>query len=129
MDIISTLFVESLDFRQVEGPATRIDMSGIMFSIAPPGDLPVTLEPHLVVLVRCHANETGSAVLETVFRDEQGEQVARNVQPFQVDPGKFGYRLVRGELTYDNYGTIEAHCRLDQGPWHVVPLTLLPPAG
>lgn len=137
MDIISALFVENLDFRQVEGPATRIDMTGVMFSMLAPRPAPVTIEPHLVVLVRCPENETGTAVLETVFRKQgepgtqgkqDGEQVARNVMPFQVEPGKFGYRLVRGELTYDDYGTIEAHCRLDQGPWHIVPLTLLAPA-
>jgi hypothetical protein len=129
VDIISTLFVENIDFRQVAGPATRIDIRGAMFSLAAPSPVPVTIEPHLVVLVRCRADEKGSAVLETVFRDEAGEQVARNVQPFQVEPGKFGYRLVRGELTYQNYGTIEAHVRLDQGEWFVVPLTLLPPVG
>lgn len=126
MDIISALFVEGIDFRQVPGPSTRIDLTGVMFSIAAPGPLPVTIEPHLIVLVRCPVGESGAAVLETVFRNDAGEQVARNVQPFQVEPGKFGYRLVRGELTYDELGTIEAHCRLDQGPWHIVPLTLLP---
>ena len=47
-----------------------------------------------------------------VFRDEEGEQVARNVSPFQVEPGKFTYRLVRGELEFQPLGTIEAHCRL-----------------
>jgi hypothetical protein len=126
VDIISALFVENLQFRQVPGPATRIDLTGVMFSLAAPSEPPVTVEPHLVVLVRCRAEESGNAVLETVFRDERGEQVARNVQPFQVEPGKFGYRLVKGELTFNGYETIEAHCRLDQGPWHVVPLTLLP---
>lgn len=128
MDIISALFVENIEFRQVEGPATRIDLGGVMFSMAPPQPFPVSVEPHLVVLVRCRADEPGSAVLESVFRDASGAQVARNVQPFQVEPGKFGYRLVRAELTYDAPGTIEAHCRLDQGPWHVVPLTVLPSA-
>ncbi len=128
MDIISTLFVENIDFRQVEGPSTRIDLDGIMFSVVAPTPPPVTLEPHLIVLVRCRAEENGAAVLETVFKDEAGEQIARNVQPFQVEPGKFGYRLVKGELAYSTYGTIEAHCRLDQGPWHVVPLTLIPPS-
>lgn len=125
VDIIAALFVEQIEFRQVPGPSTRIDLSGIMFSLQ--GEAPTTIEPHLVVLVRCRADETGTAVLETVFRDESGEQVARNVQPFQVEPGKFGYRLVKGELTYEKHGTIEAHCRLDDGPWHVIPLTLLPP--
>ncbi len=126
MDIISALFIENIQFRQVAGPATRIDLSGVMFSLAAPSPPPVSLEPHLVVLVRCRKDEPGSAVLETVFRNEAGEQVARNVQPFAVEPGRFGYRLVKGELEFPDYGTIEAHCRLDQGPWHVVPLTLLP---
>jgi hypothetical protein len=62
------------------------------------------------------------------FTDESGNEVARNVQPLQVEPGKFGYRLVRAELTWESYGTIRAHCRLDEGPETVVPLTLLPPA-
>ena len=55
------------------------------------------------------------------------EQVARNVSPFTVEPGKFTYRLVRGELEFHEYGQIFAHCRIDQGPWLVVPFTLLPP--
>jgi hypothetical protein len=78
--------------------------------------------------VRCPPDDSGQANLEVVFRDSKGEQVARNVQPFTVEPGKFGYRLVRGELTYEDYTTIEAHCRIDQGAWLIVPLTLLPPA-
>jgi len=126
VDILSALFIETIEFRQAAGPATRIDLSGVMFSLAAPTPPPVTLEPHLVILVRCRNEESGNAVLETVFKDESGEQVARNVQPFNVEPGRFGYRLVRGELTYPDYGTIEAHCRLDQGPWHIVPLTLVP---
>jgi hypothetical protein len=128
VDILSALFVENLQFRQAPGPSTRIDLQGVMFSLAAPTELPVTIEPHLIVLVRCHADEDGDAVLETVFKNEAGEQVARNMQPFQVEPGKFGYRLVKADLTFEQYGTIEAHCRLDEGPWHVIPLTLLPAA-
>lgn len=130
MDIVSALFVENIELRQVPGPATRIDLSGIMFSLPAPGPPPVTVGPHLVVLVRCPPDDPGNAILEVVFRDGAGEEVARNVQPFSVEPGKFGYRLVRGELTYDDYGTIEAHCRIDRGPTTIVPLTLIPaPAG
>ena len=111
------------------GPSTRIDLTGIMFSLPAPGEPPVAVTPHLIVLVRCRADEEGQGVLEVVFRDESGEQVARNVSPFQVEPGKFTYRLVRGELEYQTYGTIEAHCRLlPDGPATVVPLALLPPA-
>ena len=127
MDIISALFTENLEVRPVPGPSTRIDLQGVMFSLPAPSEPPVTITPHLVVLVRCRPGEPGNGILEVAFRDEAGEQVARNVQPFTVEPGKFTYRLVRGELTYQGYGTIEAHCRVDQGPWTVVPLTLLPP--
>jgi hypothetical protein len=128
VDIISALFAENIDLRPVPGPSTRIDLSGIMFSLPAPEAPPVSITPHLIVLVRCRPGEDGQGVLEVVFRDEAGEQVARNVSPFQVEPGKFTYRLVRGELAYEDYGTIEAHCRLlPDGVVTVVPLTLLPP--
>ena len=128
MDIVSALFAENIDLREVPGPATRIDLLGIMFSLPAPSDPPVTLTPHLIVLVRCRKEEDGQGILEVVFRDEDGSQVARNVSPFQVEPGKFTYRLVRGELEFAKLGTIEAHCRLlPDGPATVVPLTLLPP--
>ena len=129
MDIVSALFCENLNLRPaVPGGPTRIDLTGIMFSLQAPSEPPVTVAPHLIVLVRCRADEPGNGVLEVVFRNEAGDEVARNVSPFTVEPGKFTYRLVRGELTYDTLGTIEAHCRVGQGPWTVVPLTLLPPA-
>jgi len=128
VDIVSALFVENIDLRQVPGPSTRIDLTGIMFSLPAPSEPPVTLTPHLIVLVRCRKDEDGQGILEAVFHDEDGEQVARNVSPFQVEPGKFTYRLVRGELEFKKLGTIEAHCRLlPDGPATVVPLTLLPP--
>jgi hypothetical protein len=129
MQILAALFVESIDQRTVPGPATRIDLGGVMFSMAAPSEPPVTVAPHLVVIVRCPPDEPGTDVLEVVFRDADGEQVARNAQPLQVEPGKFGRQLVRGELTYKEYGTIEAHCRTSKGETVVVPLTLLPPAG
>jgi hypothetical protein len=128
MDIVSALFAENIDLRPVPGPSTRIDLTGIMFSLPAPSAPPVTVTPHLIVLVRCRPDEAGNAILEVVFRDEAGEQVARNVSPFNVEPGKFTYRLVRGELEFSAPSTIEAHCRiLPEGPVTVVPLTLLPP--
>ena len=67
--------------------------------------------------------------LEVVYRRD-GEQIARNVQPLQIEPGKFSYRLVRGEIDFDDYGTVEAHCRIGpDGPATIVPYTLLPPDG
>jgi hypothetical protein len=127
MEIVAALFIENINLRQVPGPATRIDLSGIMFSLAADQPVPVTITPHLVVLVRCPADQSGQGTLETSFRDASGKEVARNAQPLEVEPGKFRYSLVRGELTYEDYGTIEAHCRIDAGHTTIVPLTLLPP--
>ena len=125
MQILAALFIDTIEFRQAEGPSTRIDLGGVQFSFAAPGPLPVVLTPHLVVLVSCGPDEPGNAALVATFYDEAGNEVARSAQPFQVEPGKFGYRLVRAELRWEAYGTIRAHCRLDNGPETVVPLTLL----
>jgi hypothetical protein len=126
MDIVAALFIENISTRPV-GQSTRLDLAGIMFSLAAPEPPPVTVTPHLVVIVRCPPEESGQGVLETSFKDASGNEVARNAQPFQVEPGKFRFSLVRGELTYEDYGTIEAHCRIDSGHTTVVPLTLIPP--
>ena len=130
MQIISALFVENFALRQVPGPSTRIDLTGAFFSIAAPSPVPVTIDPHLVVLIYCPKTEAGNSVLEVIFRSgpqEDAEQLARNVSPFTVEPGKFTYRLVRGELLIAQYSQIFAHCRLGTSQWHLVPLTILPP--
>ena len=126
MEIVSALFVEKFDIRQDPSGSARLDLTGVYFSMGAPESFPVSLEPHLLVIVRCPADANGEGALEVRFLAD-GEQVARNVQPLQVDPGKFNYRLVRGELTWDAPGTIEAHCRVDQGPVVVVPLTINAP--
>ncbi|GBL21770.1 hypothetical protein EMGBS4_18300 [Acidimicrobiaceae bacterium] len=130
MQIISALFVENFALRQAPGPSTRIDLTGAFFSMAAPNPVPVTIDPHLVVLIYCSPDEPGNSLLEVIFRagpSEDDEQLARNVSPFTVEPGKFTYRLVRGELLLTSYTQIFAHCRIATSPWHLVPLTLLPP--
>ena len=132
MHIVSALFVENFEMRQAPGPSTRIDLTGAMFSMAAPSPAPVTLTPHLVALIYCPPDESGQGVFEVIFRSDRDpesatEPVARNVSPFNVEPGKFTYRLVRGELEFPDYGQVFAHCRVDRGPWLVVPFTLLPP--
>jgi hypothetical protein len=136
MDIVAALFIEGIDLSSAfPGGPTKIDITGVHFSATPPSPPPVTVAPHMVVLVRCAEHEDGAGVLEVVFRrtakegadpSEPGEQIARNVQPLQVEPGKFTYRLVRAELELDDYVTIEAHCRVGDGPVTVVPYTLVP---
>lgn len=131
MQIVSALFVDNFELRQAAGPSTRIDLTGVMFSMAAPSPAPVTVEPHLVALIYCPPSEKGQGIFEVVVRrglEESDEQVARNVSPFTVEPGKFTYRLVRSEIDFPDYGQVFAHCRIDRGPWHVVPFTLLPPA-
>jgi len=128
MQIIAALFIDDIDTRQVAGPSTRIDLGGVQFSAAAPTPVPLTWAPHLVVIVHNPSDGKPDGVLEVVYKRD-GEQVARNVQPLQIEPGKFNYRLVRGEIDFEDYGTVEAHCRMGtSGDTIVVPYTLLPPA-
>lgn len=133
MRILAALFIDTIDLRPVEGPSTRIDLGGIKFSQVPEGGYPANLEPHLVVLVHNPPDAAADGVLEVTYwravsvaNGQEWEQIARNVQPLQVEPGKFNYRLVRAELTFEEPGTIEARCSLDRAEPVVVPLTLLP---
>lgn len=130
MDIVAALFVEDIRLEPAfEGGPVRIDLGGVHFSAVPPEPPPCTVAPHLVVLVRCGPDEGGQGVLEVRFLRD-GRQVARNVQPLQVEPGMFTYRLVRAEVDFADYGTVEAHCRIGGGHVTVVPYTLVPgPAG
>ncbi len=134
MEIIAALFMEDIELRPVPGPSTRIDLAGIQFSAPAPAPVPVTIAPHLVVLVWNPPGGKETAALEVVFvggddptAEPDDEPLARNVQPLQIEAGKFNYRLVRPELALDEYGTVLARCRIDTGPVHVVPYTLLPP--
>ena len=52
MDIVSALFVENFDLRQAPGPSTRIDLTGVFFSLAAPQPARVTITLTLVVLIR-----------------------------------------------------------------------------
>ena len=129
MDIVAALFFEDLDTKQAfAGGPTSIDLGGVHFSAAAPQEPPVTMAPHMVVLVRCAPDGKGQGALEVRFL-RGDEQIARNVQPLQVEPGKFAYRLVRAELAFEGYDTIEAHVRVDNGPVTVVPYTLVPGPG
>jgi hypothetical protein len=126
MEILAALFIDGIDIRQVPGPSTRLDLSGVQFSAPAPSEPPFTITPHLVVVVRNPLDSSPDGALEVVYTRD-GEQIARNVQPLQVEPGKFNYRLVRAELEFKAYGTVEARCRLDMGPVTTVPFTVLPP--
>ena len=126
MQIVAALFMDEINLRQVPGPSTRIDLTGVQFSAVAPTPLPLVWAPHLVVIVRCGHDEPANAALEVVYYRD-GEQIARNVQALQIEPGQFGYRLVRAEMEFSEYGTVEAHCRIDLGPETIVPYTLLAP--
>ena len=126
MEIVAALFIDTIELRQVAGPSTRIDLGGVQFSAPAPGPFPVTVSPHLVVMVRCPTDAKSTAALEVTFHRD-GEQIARNVQPLAIEPGKFNYWLVRAELAFDEPGTIEACCRVDLGPVTTVPYTVLAP--
>lgn len=126
LQILAALFIDDIELRPVPGPSTRIDLGGVQFSAPMPSAGAFTWAPHLVVIVRAPAGHPGTGVLEALFMVD-GEQVARNVQPLQVEPGKFSYRLVRAEIEIAEPTTVEAHVRLDQGPFTIVPFTHLAP--
>lgn len=128
VQIIAAVFVEDMQMRQVDGPATRIDLTGVQFSGVAGGPLPYTWTPHLCVLIACPKDHTGFSALTVEF-ELGGEQVARNVQPLQIEPGRFGRQLVRPEITFEAYDTVHAQCRIDNGPTISVPFTLLAPTG
>ncbi len=126
LQILAALFIDDIELRPVPGPSTRIDLGGVQFSAPMPSADPFTWAPHLVVIVRAPEGHPGTGVLEVLFMAD-GEQVARNVQPLQVEPGKFTYRLIRAEVEVSEPATIEAHVHLDQGPFTIVPFTHLAP--
>ena len=128
MEIIAAVFADDIQLKPVPGPATQIDLTGIQFSAPAPGPVPVTVGPHLMVLVWAPEDSSGFGALEVLFtRAGEEEPVARNAQPLQIEPGKFNYRLVRAEIAFTEYGTVIAECRIDGGPVTRVPYTLLPP--
>jgi hypothetical protein len=130
VQVLSAFFIDTFAPRSAEGGATRIDITGIHFSLAAPAAVPVKVEPHFFALIHCRPDESGSGVFEVVFRegfDEESTELARNVSPFTVEPGKLTYRLVRGELEFSEYRQIVAHCRVNRDAWIPVPFTLLPP--
>ena len=98
MRIIAAVFIDTIQLREVPGPSTRIDLGGVKFSEVAPSAAPVTLEPHLVVLVYCPKDHKAEAALEVTYTRD-GEQVARNVQMLAclpIDPAeaprKFAWR-------------------------------------
>ncbi len=124
--ILAALFVDDMQMHQVAGPATRIDLTGIQFSGPAPEPLPYTWTPHLCVLIYCPPQHRTMSALTVEF-DLNGETVARNVQPLQIEPGRFGRQLIRPEITFEGYDTVIARCSIDAGPVVSVPFTLMAP--
>ena len=131
MEILSLLFMDDIALRPVPGPSTRIDLTGIQFSAPAPGPVPVTIAPHLIVFVWAPPDSKGFGALTVTFHregdDTESEPIARNVQALQIEPGKFNYSLVRADLLFEDYGTVIARARVDDGPERLAPYTLLPP--
>ncbi|MAR54907.1 MAG: hypothetical protein CL426_09140 [Acidimicrobiaceae bacterium] len=127
MEIITALFLEHFEMRQAEGGSARLDFTGVHFSLTAPGAFPIKIQPHLMVLLRCPSDHQGLAALEVTFEADGTPMDVRNVQPVTVDPGKFGYNLVQATLEISEPGTIEAHCRIDNGPVTKVPLSISAP--
>ncbi len=123
MYILAAVFVDDISLRELEGSVSRIDLTGVQFSAVVEDDFPIMFAPHLAILVHSNDSSTDTSVLEvTYYRDD--EQIARNVQPLNIEAGKFAYRLVRAEMEFVEPGTIEARCRIGESDPLVVPYTL-----
>lgn len=126
MQLLAAVYIDDIDVRQIPGPTTRIDLGGIQFSAPMPAAGAFTWAPHLLVLLHAPEGHDGNTVLEAVF-EIAGEQVARSVQPVQIEPGRFGYRLVRAEIEISEPVTVDAAITLDGGSATQVPFTHLAP--
>jgi hypothetical protein len=128
MEIVAALFIEDVNFRQVAGPSTRIDITGAYFSTVVES-YPATITPHLLVLLRSESDEGRSGTLEVTFvREGTDDEVGRSRSPVFINPpGKFFRQLVRPELEFTEPGTIEARCTIPEtGSRVTVPLTVMP---
>ena len=79
------------------------------------------------IAVKKENSSTGEVIDDTARREY--EQRIRDLQA-EIDEAEANHdhaRADRAQLEFDDYGVVEAHCRLDSGPTTVVPLTLLPP--
>lgn len=122
MKFVSGLYVENVNFRKNEQDLTRIDIDGAFFSFAPES-YPTSFQPHLVLLISAIDSKIPADTLIVEFYNGD-EMVARNVQPCPVEPGKFGYRLVKPEIEFKEPGTIIAKCTLtDSNETIEIPLT------
>jgi hypothetical protein len=127
MEIVAALFIEDVNFRQVAGPSTRIDITGAYFSTTVES-FPTTLTPHLLVLLRAEDDDGRSGTVEVTFvREGTDDEIGRSRQPvFITPPGKFFRQLVRPELEFTEPGTIEARCVIvETGSKVTVPLTVM----
>ncbi len=124
MKFVAGLYVENINFRKNDEGSTRIDIDGGFFSFSP-GSYPSTFQPHLVLLISGIDSPIANDTLIVEFF-KNGVQIARNVQPCPVEPGKFGYRLVRPELEFSEPSTIIARCTLtDSNETIEIPLTAI----
>ena len=67
------------------------------------------------------------ALADAAYDVLRGSSDTRPLSNRQIAEIALKRRLVRGELEFPEYGQIFAHCRVDRGPWHLVPFTLLAP--
>jgi hypothetical protein len=121
---IAGIYVENINFRKNDEGSTRIDIDGGFFSFAP-GAYPTVFQPHLVLLISAIDSKVANDTLIVEFF-KGDEQIARNVQPCPVEPGKFGYRLVKPEIEFSEPSTIIAKCTLTESNETIeIPLTAI----
>lgn len=96
MQVLVTGFIDNLSFNKDENDLTKIDISGLHYSQA--YSFPSEAAPHLLVIAHRSSKFEDDATLVVEFIDSEENVLARNVQPFPIDKGLLGYRLVKANF-------------------------------
>ena len=67
MKILAALFIDDISMFENENGLTRLNLSGVQFTIAVSEPFPLTLAPHLVVLIHSDHESSGAGVLEVTY--------------------------------------------------------------
>ena len=67
MEILAALFIDDISMFENDEGLTRLNLTGVQFTISASSPFPLTLAPHLVVLIHNNATSSVTASLEVTY--------------------------------------------------------------